>query len=177
MLDFRRERASYCAGAFTNVVPVSLEVESSPEFGGSEITTELQKPAINSAQARIPFLNPSQQMTFSLQAIDTQSERCVVTAGAPGLAFVNLAPRRHLRELTIAWTIGLVLSAPGLVTLGLVQTGTIRSLNEYEQSVFLDIVAVVAVGSLTIGLLALVLLVPWTLWWLGVRVRALLRTN
>jgi len=86
---------------------VSLEPEVEPLFGEQAIRPELQTPDVRSARAMVPFLNPREEVIFSLQAINSPTGRCEVSVGAPGLVFYNLYEHRLLRE-ALLWLAGLM---------------------------------------------------------------------
>jgi hypothetical protein len=103
---------------------VSLAVESQPQLGGQTIATELQTPWPNAATAIIPFLNPRNDVVFSLQAVNATTPECEVMAGAPGLLFFNLARRRAVRDVTLMVPATVILAVPLLILTVLEATGS-----------------------------------------------------
>jgi hypothetical protein len=77
---------------------VSLEAMHTSHLGDLQVETEFQSPRRNFARATIPFLNARKEIVFSLQAVDSTSGFCRVTAGAPGLDVFSIAARRRSRR-------------------------------------------------------------------------------
>lgn len=91
---------------------ISIEPEETPDLGGRAIHCTAQDSTSNVALAELPFLNPGQQVIFSLQSVDNAGTSCSVSAGAPGLRYFDMQARRHVVSFTVSGLVLVVLATP-----------------------------------------------------------------
>jgi hypothetical protein len=115
---------------------ISVEAEEYPDLGGRSVVSGVSHPTSNVATARIPFLNPAQEILFSLQSVDNECMECGVTAGAPGLTYFDMERRRIVWTacLTLVATMGFTIP-PGVLKLleiaGTISISHIQAVDSY----------------------------------------------
>jgi hypothetical protein len=104
---------------------LSIEPETQPDLGGQQISTGVQDPTPNVATAVLPYLNPGQQVIFSLQCLGDRKTKCQVSAGAPGLVLQDMFRWQGIRTMSVMLAIALLIIIPPSIVRLLVETGTI----------------------------------------------------
>jgi hypothetical protein len=134
---------------------LSIEPESLPDFGGRDIKTTVQDPTPNVAVTVLPYLNPRQEVVFSIQCLGDRKAKCRVSAGAPGLVLQDIVWARRLLLLYAAAAVcSLLLLAAGIARL-LIETGDIARSETTRIDNYLIVAGVIAGTLLAVGLLNL----------------------
>jgi len=134
---------------------ISIEPESQPDLGGRQIQTFVQDPTPNVAATRLPYLNPSQEVIFSIQCLGELKTKCSVSAGAPGLTLQDVEWWNRKLFLGALVSVTLLALLAAAIARILVETGDIAQTSRRDINVSLLFLGVIGGLLIVIGLINL----------------------
>jgi hypothetical protein len=88
---------------------ISVEPERLPDLGDARVEGKVENPGSNVCAVVIPFVNPGEEMIFSIQSVGGKTTDCRVSAAAPGLKLSRWKSRTFLYALALV-VLGLALT-------------------------------------------------------------------